>query len=162
MYLQYICGVFQCAYNIFQCIYSMFQCISMCLNVFINTVIEFHHHFLIVTFLPCIHIYFSLYTMASSPTCYTSTFLFSHSGWSIPTFIQSILTFHVHTSPPHSTFYVVTSCTEHSGAQVIYWAKKFINNMRDVGLHVHYYCLLLDNQYPNSSNLSRIEHNVHY
>jgi hypothetical protein len=25
----------------------------MCLNVFIDIVIEFHHHFLIVTFLPC-------------------------------------------------------------------------------------------------------------
>jgi hypothetical protein len=114
MYLQYICGIFQCAYNIFQCIYSLFQCISMCLNVFINIVIEFHHHFLIVTFLPC------LYTMISFPTCYTTTFLFFHSRWSIPTFIQSILTFHVQTSPhiPHSTFYVITGCAEHSGAQV--------------------------------------------
>jgi hypothetical protein len=28
--------------------------------------------------------------------------------------------------------------------------KKFINNKRDVHLHVHYHCLLANNQYPNS------------
>jgi hypothetical protein len=95
----------------------------MCLNVFIDIVIEFHHHFLIVTFLPSTPTYnffSSLYTMTPFPTCYTTTFLFFHSRWSIPTFIQSIITFHVYTSPhiPHSTFYVVTGCAEHSGAQV--------------------------------------------
>jgi hypothetical protein len=70
-----------------------------------------------------LHIFFSLYSMTPFPTCYTTTFFFFHFHWSIPTFIQSILTFHVYTSPhfPHSTFYVVTGCAEHSGAQVYIW-----------------------------------------
>jgi hypothetical protein len=105
--------------------YSMFQCISMCLNVFINIVIEFHHHTLIVTFLPCTPTYtFVFYskTMTPFPTCYTTTFHFFHAHWSIPTFIQSIFTFHIYTSPhiPHSTFHVVIGCAEHRGAQVIF------------------------------------------
>jgi hypothetical protein len=79
----------------------------MCLNVFIDIVIEFHHHFLIVMFFAIhthLHFFFSLYTMTPFPTCYTTTFFFFHSCWSIPIFIQSILTFHVYTSPhiPHS------------------------------------------------------------
>jgi hypothetical protein len=77
-----------------------------------------------------LHIFFSLYTMTPFPTCYTTTFFFFHFRWSIPTFIQSILTFHVYTSPhiPHSTFYVITGCAEHSGAQVIF------------RLHAHVFC----------------------
>jgi hypothetical protein len=71
MYLQYIYGVFECMHSIFECTYNtcmvyfnvpiiyfnafivcfnVFQCVW---NVFIDIVIEFHHHFLIVTFLPC-------------------------------------------------------------------------------------------------------------
>jgi hypothetical protein len=96
---------------VFECIYQHCNWISPSLshcNVFAT-----HTH---------LHIFFSLYTMTPFPTCYTTTFLFPHSRWSIPTFIQSILTFHIYTSPhiPHSTFYVVTGCAEHSGAQVIF------------------------------------------
>ena len=62
-----------------------------------------------------LHIFFSLYTMIPFPTNYTTTFLFFHSRWSIPTSIQSILTFHVYTSPhiPHfMSSLVVQSITE--------------------------------------------------
>jgi hypothetical protein len=65
----------------------------------------------------------------------TTTLLFFHSHWSIPSFIQSIkknyisiLTSRLYITPhstfhiPHSTFHVVTGCAEHSGAQVCdYW-----------------------------------------
>jgi hypothetical protein len=95
---------------VFECIYWHCNWISPSLshcNVF-----AVHIH---------LHIFVSLYTMTPFPTCYTTTFLFFHSCWSIPIFIQSILTCHVYTSPhiPYSTFYVVTGCMEHSGAQVL-------------------------------------------
>jgi hypothetical protein len=96
----------------------------MCLNVFIDIVIEFHHHFLIVMFLPCTSTYTFFFTPYndSLPNMLYYYDPFFHSRWSIPTFIQSILTFYVYISPniPHSTFYVVTGCAEHSGAQVLF------------------------------------------
>jgi hypothetical protein len=67
-----------------------------------------HHHFLIVTFLPCTpnYIFFSLNTMTPFPTCYTTTFLFFHShdpfqlSYNLSLFFTSIhhRTFHI----PHS------------------------------------------------------------
>jgi hypothetical protein len=80
-------------FNVFECIYRHCNWISPSLshcNVF-----AMHTH---------LHIFFSLYTMTPFPTCYTTTFIFFHSRWSIPTFIQSTLTFHIYTSPhiPHS------------------------------------------------------------
>jgi hypothetical protein len=50
--------------------------------------------------------------------------IYWHCNWNLTItfslYIQSILTFHVYTSPhtPHFTFHVVTGCAEHSGAQV--------------------------------------------
>ena len=79
----------------------------MYFNVFINTIIGIspsHVHCNVSAMHTHLHICFSLYTMTSFPTYYTTTFLFFHAHWSIPTFIQSILTFHIYTSPhiPHS------------------------------------------------------------
>jgi hypothetical protein len=98
-------------FNVFECIYRHCNWISPSLS-HCNVFSTYTH----------LHIFFPLYTMTPSPTCYTTTFLFFHSHWSIPIFIQSILTFHVYTSPhiPHSTFYVVTGCAEHSRAQVLF------------------------------------------
>ena len=101
MYLYYIYGVFQCLFNIFQCIYSMFL---MYFNVFECIYWNYNWNFTITFSLwrfchahPPTHL-FSLYTMTPFPTCYTNTFLFFQSHWSVSTFIQSILTFHVYTS----------------------------------------------------------------
>jgi hypothetical protein len=91
---------------VFECVYQHCNWISPSLshcNIF-----AMHTH---------LHIFFSLYTMTPFPTCYTTTFLFFHLSWSIPTFIQSILTFHIYTSPH---ILCVTGCAEHSGAQVYY------------------------------------------
>jgi hypothetical protein len=79
----------------------------MYFNVFIDIVIGIspsHSHCNVFAMHTDLHIFFSLYIMTPFPTCYTTTFLFFHSRWSIPTFIQSILTFHVYTSLyiPHS------------------------------------------------------------
>jgi hypothetical protein len=118
-------------FNVFECIYRhcnwILPSLSHC-NVF-----AMHTH---------LHIFFSLYTMTPFPTCYTTTFFFFHSCWSILTFIQSILIFHVYTSPhiPHSTFYVVTDCAEHSGAQVVI-ANAALEFMVEFG--IRYPCLSL-------------------
>jgi hypothetical protein len=97
VFIVYI-GVFQCVYNILQCIYSMFQCISMCLNEFINIVIEFHHHILIGMFLPCTPTYtFVFHSIQWLPSQHAIP-LHSFFSMPIPTFIQSILTFHIYTS----------------------------------------------------------------
>jgi hypothetical protein len=128
-------NVFECMYNIFVVYFNVpiiyFNAFIVCINVFqcvwmyllyqhCNWISRSLSHCNIVAMHTHLHSFFSLYTMTSFPTCYTTRFLFSISFWSIPTFIQSILTFHIYTSPhiPHSTFYVVTGCTEHSGAQV--------------------------------------------
>jgi hypothetical protein len=151
MYIKYICGIFHCVYIIFQCIYKMFQCISMCLNVFLDIVIGIspsHSHCNIFA-MHILHIFFSLYTMTPFPTCYTTTLLFFHSRWSIQTFIQSILTFHVYTSfhIPHSTFYVVTGCAEHSGAQVFISIFIFYSHI----FHLFYFFTL--RRFPQLKNI---------
>jgi hypothetical protein len=99
----------------------------MCLNVFIDIVIEFHHHFLIVMFLPWIPTYiFFFHSIQWLPSYHAiplSSF-FSipvdpfQLSYNLSLFFTSIHhpTFHI----PHSTFYVVTRCAEHSGAQVFY------------------------------------------
>ena len=78
----------------------------MCLNVFIDIVIEFHHHFLIVMFLPCTPTYTFFFTLYNDclPNMLYHCVPFFLSCWSIPIFIQSIITFHINTSPhiPHS------------------------------------------------------------
>jgi hypothetical protein len=96
-------------FNVFECIYR--HC---------NWISPSHSHCSVFAMHTHLHICFSLYTMTPFPTCYTTTFLFFHAHWPIPTFIQSILTFHVYTITPHSTFHVVTGCAEHSGAQVFH------------------------------------------
>jgi hypothetical protein len=90
-----------------QCIYSMFQCISMCLNVFIDIVIgilSWHSHCNVFAMYTHLHIFFS-----PSPICYTTTLLFFHSHWSVPTFIQSMKELHINfyfTSIHHLTFHI--------------------------------------------------------
>jgi hypothetical protein len=99
----------------------------MCLNVFINTVIEFHHHLLIVTFLPWTPTYtffFILYndSLPNMLYHYVPFFPFPliHSNFHTiyPYFSHLYTTPHSTLHIPHSTFYVVTGCAEHSGAQV--------------------------------------------
>jgi hypothetical protein len=165
MYLQYIYGVFECTYNMFVVYFNVpiiyfnalivcfnvFQCVWMYFNVF--ECIYWHCNWISPSLSHCnvfaihthLHIFFSLYTMIPFPTCYTTTFLFFHSRWSILTFIQSILIFHVYTSPhiPHSTFYVVTGCVEHSGAQVIYSIMYAIYNILCFKLLSNRICKLL-------------------
>jgi hypothetical protein len=129
-------NVFECTYNIFMVYFNVpiiyFNAFIVCFNVFqcvwmylstlywISPSLSHCNVFAMHTHL---QVFFSLYTMTPFPTCYTTTFLFFHSRWYIPTFIQSTLTFHVYTSPhiPHSTFYVVSGCAEQSGAQVPYY-----------------------------------------
>jgi hypothetical protein len=125
----------------------------MCLNVFIDIVIEFHHHFLIVMFLPCTPTYTFFFTLYndSLPNMLYHYVLFFHSHWSIPTFIQSIITFHVYTSPhiPHSTFHILCpSLVARSGAQVIFYENQDgICFLWDLGLRIltvqpsHFYTL---------------------
>jgi hypothetical protein len=99
----------------------------MCLNVFIDIVIEFHHHFLIVTFLPCtatFTFFFTLYndSLPNMLYHYVPFFPFPliHSNFHTiyPYFSCLYIT-------PHSTFYVVTGCAEHSGAQVLVFSGNF-------------------------------------
>jgi hypothetical protein len=127
-------NVFEYTYNIFVVYFNVsiiyfnafIACISTYFNVFeciywhCNWISPSHSHCNVFAMHTHLHICFSLYTMTPFPTCYTTTFLFFRAHWSIPTFIKSILTFHVYTSPhiPHSTFHVVTGCAEHSEAQV--------------------------------------------
>jgi hypothetical protein len=88
----------------------MFQCISMCLNVFIDIVIEFHHHILIVTFFPC-RFFFTLYNDSLPNMLYHYIlffpFLLIHSNFHTiyPYFFMFIHhpTFHI----PHSMLSVV-------------------------------------------------------
>jgi hypothetical protein len=98
----------------------MFQCISMCSNVFINIIIEFHHHILIVTFLPYTPTYafvFTLYNDSLPNMLYHYIPFFPcpsiHSNFHTiyPYFSSLYIT-------PHSTFHVVTGCAEHSRAYV--------------------------------------------
>jgi hypothetical protein len=109
--------------------FNVFQFISMCLNVFIDIVIgisPLHSHCNVFAMHTRQYISFLLYTMTPFSTCYTTTFFFFHSRWSVPTFKQSIITFNVFTSLHilHSTFQVVTGCTEHSKVQIIIYYYK--------------------------------------
>jgi hypothetical protein len=113
MYLECIwmyLNIFIVYLNVFECIHNVFEYISMCLNVFIDIVIEFHHHFLIITFLPCTPTYtffFSLYTMTPFPTCYTTTFLF----FPFPLIHSNFHTIYTYFSrlyiTPHSKFHIL-------------------------------------------------------
>jgi hypothetical protein len=101
----------------------------MSLNVFIDIVIEFHHHFLIVKFLPCTPTYtfffLTLYNDSLPNMLYHYVpffpFLLIHSNFHTiyPYFSRLYIT-------PHSTFYVVTGCAEHSGAQVLFYKNSWL------------------------------------
>jgi hypothetical protein len=111
------------------CFY-VFQCIWRYLNVSIDIVIGIsppYSHRNVFAMRTHTHICFSLSTMITFLTCFT-TIVFYHLFVSI--FIQSIKkityqslffkfihppTFHI----PPSTFHVVIGCVEHSGAQVL-------------------------------------------
>jgi hypothetical protein len=121
-------NIFQCTYNIFMLYFNVpiiyFNAFIVCFNVFqciyqhCNWISPslFHRNVL-----PCTPIYtFFFHSIQWLPSQHAIPLrsIFFHSYWSIPTFIQSILTFRVYTSPhiPHFTFYVVTGCAEYSGA----------------------------------------------
>jgi hypothetical protein len=90
----------------------------MCLDVFIDIVIEFHHHFLIVMFLPCTPTYtffFTLYNDSLPNMLYPLCSFFSIP---VDSFQRSYNLSLLFTSIYHPTFYVIIVCTEHSGAQV--------------------------------------------
>jgi hypothetical protein len=119
---EYISVYLQCIYGVFECMYNVFECIWMYLWYICGVFQSFYNWISPWSYLHCnifaththLHICFSFYTMTPFPTCYAITFLYFHAHWSIPIFIQSILTFHIYTSPyiPHSTFHVVTSCVQ--------------------------------------------------
>jgi hypothetical protein len=131
-------NVFECTYNIFVVYFNVpiiyfnafivcfnvFQCLWMYFNVFecfFDIVIEFHHHFLIVTFLPSTPAYtfffFTLYNDSLPNMLYHYVHFFPfpliHSNFhTIYTYFSRLYI------TSHSTFYVITGCAEHSGAQV--------------------------------------------
>jgi hypothetical protein len=117
-------NVFECIHNIFECTYNIFVVYFNMPIIYFNAFIVFFMYF---NMFECIYqhcnwispslshcnifamhthlqIFFSLYTLTPFLTCYTTIFLFFHFCWSIPTFIHSVLTFHIYTSPniPHS------------------------------------------------------------
>jgi hypothetical protein len=118
----------------------MFQCISMCLNyliVFIDIVIGIspsNSHCNIFAMRIHVHICFSLTTMTTFLTCYTTTFFSSipidlfQLSYNLKKNYISILIFYIYTSLhnphptshiPYCTFDFVTSCVENSEAQVL-------------------------------------------
>jgi hypothetical protein len=94
-----------------------FECIWMYLDVFIDIIIRIspsYSHCNVFAMRTYVHICFSLPTMTTFLTCYTTTlfspipidlFQLSYNLWK--NYI-SILTFHIYTSPhiPHPTFYI--------------------------------------------------------
>jgi hypothetical protein len=89
-------NVFQCVwmyFNVFECIYWHCNWISPSLSQ--CSVFAVHIH---------LHIFFHSIQWLPSQHAILLCFFFFHSCWSIPTFIQSILTFHVYKSShiPHS------------------------------------------------------------
>jgi hypothetical protein len=115
-------NVFECIYcifmvyvNAFIVCFNVFHCISMCLNVdIVIEILPSHSHCNVFTMHTHLHIFFSLYTMTSFPTCYTTTLLFFpfplirsnfHKIYKKITY-QSLL--HIYTSPhiPCSTFHI--------------------------------------------------------
>jgi hypothetical protein len=128
--------VFQCIYSMFQCIWkylNLFQCI---LNVFTNIVIEIspsHSHYNVFAMQhPPIHLLFNIHNDSLPNMLYHYTLLL-HSYWFVPIVIQSMKILytnfylsHLYINP-HSTFHVVTDCTEHYGAQVIFINESYYN-----------------------------------
>jgi hypothetical protein len=119
-------NVFIIFLNAFIICFNVFHCISMCLNVFINIVIgilPLHSHCNVFTMHTHLYIFFSLYTMTSFPTCYTTTLFFSISinpfqlSYNLWKNYISILTSCSYITP-HYMFHVLTGCVKHSGAQV--------------------------------------------
>jgi hypothetical protein len=115
-------------FNVFIICFNVFQCIKKNLNVFINIVIgisPLHSHCNVITMHTHIRICFSLSTMITFLTCYTTTF-FSPIFIDLFQFIQFMKRLHINLYfsrlyiTPHSIFHVVTSWAEHSRAQVIF------------------------------------------
>jgi hypothetical protein len=107
----------------------------MCLNVFIDTVIEFHHYFLIVMFLPCTPTYtffFTLYNDSLPNMLYQYVPFFPfpliHSNFHTiyPYFSRLYIT-------PHSTFHIPHSMSS-LVARSIAEPKLYFDN-----LNVHFY-----------------------
>jgi hypothetical protein len=114
----------------------------MYLNVFIDVVIEFHHLFLIVTFLPCIPTYtFFFHSIQWLPSQHAipvrSLFSILIDPFQLSYTLSLLFTF-IH----HPTFCVITGCAEHSGAQVynrstslqLYW----LGAINIFNLNLHY------------------------
>jgi hypothetical protein len=106
--------------NVFEWIYSIFECIY---SIFIDIVFRIsssYSYCIIFSIFTHLHIFFLLTTMTTFLYYYI---LFSHFHWFVSTFIQFIKKLHINPYfsrlyiTPHSTFHVVTSCVEHSGAQ---------------------------------------------
>jgi hypothetical protein len=106
-------NVFECTYNIFVVYFNVpiiyFNAFIVCLmyfNVFeciyrhYNWISPLLSHCNVFAMYTHLYIFFSLYTMTPFPTCYTTTFLFFHSRWSmsihhptfhIPCFMSSLV-----------------------------------------------------------------------
>jgi hypothetical protein len=105
--------------NVFIVYLNVFQCVWKFLNVFISIVIGIspsHPHCNVFAMRTHIYICFSLSTMTTFLTCYTTT-LFSPIPIDLSsTFIQSMKKLHINPYfsrlyiTPHSTFHVVTGC----------------------------------------------------
>jgi hypothetical protein len=107
---EYICYIFMVYFNVFiiylnafiVC-FNVFHYISMYMNVFIDIpigILPLYCHCNVFTMHIHLRICFSLYTMTSFPTCYTTTLLF---------FIQSIKKLHINhyfMSVHHPTFHI--------------------------------------------------------
>jgi hypothetical protein len=125
IYSWYIFNVTIIYFNALIVCLNVFQCVWMYLSILY---LEFYHHILIVTFLPCTPTYsffFILHNDFLPNMLYHHIIIFPfplirsnfHTIYEKITY-QSLL--HVYTSPhiPHSTFHIVTSGVEHSGAQI--------------------------------------------
>jgi hypothetical protein len=105
----------------------------MCLNVFIDIVIEFHHHFLIVTFLPCTPTYtFFFHSIQWLPSQHAIP-LRSFSSIPIDPFQLSYNLSLLFTSIHHPTFHIPHSMSSLVARSIA--EPKFLSN------HFSNYCL---------------------
>jgi hypothetical protein len=110
---EFIYNIFMVYFNLSLVYFNAFQCVWKYLNVFINIAIGISPSYSncnVFAMRTHVHIYFSLSTMTTFLTCYTTTlfssipidsFQLSYNLWK--NYI-SILTFHIYTTPhiPHS------------------------------------------------------------
>jgi hypothetical protein len=107
----------------------------MCLNVFIDIVIEFHHHFLIVTFLPCTPTYtFFFHSIQWLPSQHA---ILLRSFFPFPLIHSNFHTIYPYVSrlyiTPHSTFHIPHSMSSLVARSIA--EPKFLSN------HFSNYCL---------------------